>query len=105
MNGMPLSQQTGCSTQATFREEIGGGALTTPPLLLLRLASMLSAWVATGLVELLVCWGADRPMMLPRFSGCAFGRGGIPPPAAAIYLLQQDVTSRGDWQPCCLIGA
>lgn len=57
-------------------------ALTTLPLLFWMLASMLSACVVTGLLELLLCCGADIDMMLPRFSGCALGSGGMPPPAA-----------------------
>ena len=44
-------------------------ALTTLPLLFWMLASMLSACVVTGLLELLLCCGADIDMMLPRFSG------------------------------------
>lgn len=44
---------------------------------------MLSAWVVTGLFSLALSWGEDRPMMLPRFSGCALGSAGIPPPAAS----------------------
>ena len=44
---------------------------------------MLSAWVVTGLLLELVLWGEDMDMMLPRFSGCALGSAGMPPPAAA----------------------
>ena len=59
------------------------GIFTTPLLLFCRLASMLSAWVVTGLLLELVLWGADMDMMLPRLSGCALGNAGMPPPAAA----------------------
>ena len=82
------------STQAAGRGE-EARLLTTPPLLLLRLASMLSAWVVTGLFSLAVCWGEDRPMMLPRFSGCALGSAGIPPPAAA-YRIPDECTHYED---------
>ena len=76
-----LNRGTGTASDSDRGEE--ARPLTTPPLLLLRLASMLSAWVVTGLFSLAVCWGDDRPMMLPRLSGCALGSAGIPPPAAA----------------------
>ena len=74
-------------------KEMRQRSLTMPPLLLLRLASMLSAWVVMGLFWLVVSWGEDRPMMLPRFSGWALGSAGIPPPAAAQEFL---VVSRSE---------
>ena len=53
-----------------------------PLLLFCRLASMLSAWVVTGLLDVEEGCVDDMARTLPKSSGWALGRAGMPPPAA-----------------------
>ena len=72
-----------------------------PLLLFCRLASMLSACVVTGLLEVEEGCVDDMARTLPRSSGWALGRAGMPPPAAQqtmMHLTRQRSDSNGAWK-------
>ena len=74
-----------------------------PLLLFCRLASMLSAWVVTGLLEVEEGCVDDMARMLPRSSGWALGRAGMPPPAAQQPMMrhtQQRSNIKAAWTSC-----